>query len=102
MYRIDSPRKLERLVIIVEVVLELSRDQYGRERDFMHVEIVETEGGLPHIIPVDVDDGDDEAFLGVLRESVESSQEVGEGDVGDGSGVEDGLAGHAFLPDQLL
>lgn len=88
MNSIDSSRKLKCLIIIVEIILELSSHEDGRQGDLMHIQTVQTEGRLSHVVSVDVDDRDDKAFLRVLREAVDSSQKVGKGDVRDGGGVE--------------
>ena len=102
MNSIDSSRELKCLIIIVEIILERRSHQDGRQGHLMHVETVEAEGRLPHVVAVDVDDRDDKAFLGVLCEAVESPEKVGKGDVGDGGGVEDRLTGRSLLPNQLL
>ena len=100
--RVHSSCELKRLVVVVKVVLELGGEEDCGEEHLVGVEAVEAEFGLPHVVAVDVDDGDDQALgreLGVL---VESAEEVVERDGGRGGGVEDGFAGTALLLDQVL
>lgn len=73
MQSIHPSSELESLIIIVEIVLELSCQQDCRQDHLMRVETIETEVRLTHIVsissqqylkikmevPVDVDDGDD-------------------------------------------
>lgn len=116
MQRIHPSSELEGLIVIVEVVLELSRQEDCRQDHFVRVQTIETEVRLTHIVsissqqylriekevPVDVDDGDDQALGRELRVLVQSSQEVEEGDGRGRGGVEGGVAGTALLLDQVL
>jgi hypothetical protein len=116
MQGIHPSSELESLIVIVEIVLELSRQQDCRQHHFMRVQTIETEVRLTHIVsissqqylrikmevPVDVDDGYDQALGRELRVLVQSSQEVEEGDRRRRGGVEEGVTGAALLLDQVL
>lgn len=84
MQRIHSSCELKRLVIIVKVILELGGQQDGGEQHFVGVESIEAEVWLPHVIAIDVDDGDDEALGRELRVLVQPAQEIVERDGGRG------------------
>lgn len=99
---VDSARELKGLVVVVKVVLELGGEEDCGEEHLVGVMAVEAELGLPHVVAIDVDDGDDQALRRELGVLVEPAEEVVERDGGCGGGVEDGLAGAALLLDQVL
>ena len=67
----------------------------------MNVEVIKSELCHEHIVAVNVHDGDDKAFGRKARVLVESFEEIMEGDVRDGGGIEDRLARASFLFDEV-
>lgn len=59
---IDSSCKLEGLVVEVKIVLKFGSEEDGSQGHLMDIEVVESELVHFHVIPVDIDDGDDEAL----------------------------------------
>ena len=63
---IDSPCELISLVIVVEIVLKLCCKKDSYEDHLVGVEVVQSEIFDVHVIAVDVDDGENEAFGGIF------------------------------------
>jgi len=101
MQSIDSSCELECFVVVVEIVLELGCQQYCSEQHLVRVEIVKTEVLHRHVVSVDEDDRNHQALCWEARVLVESAKKLGERDGGYGGGIENGVAGHAFLVDEV-
>ena len=99
---VDPSCELERLVIIVEIVLELSCEQDCSQHHLVCIEIIESELTHLHVVAVDIDDSDDEALGWEASVLMQSFDEVMEGDVRYGWGVKDGLTGSSFLLDEIF
>ena len=54
--------ELERLIIIVEIVLELCCEQDCSQNHLVCIEIIESELTHLHVVAVYIDDGDDQAL----------------------------------------
>lgn len=85
---VDSPCELVGLIVVVEIILELGGQEEGDQDHLVDVEVVESKVLELEVVPVDVDDGDDEALGGVLGVFVQPLEEVEQGHGGDGVGVE--------------
>lgn len=82
MQGVDPSCELERLVVVVKVVLELCGEEDCGKEHLVGIEAIEAEIGLPHVVAINVDDGDDEALRRELGVLVESTEEVVERDGG--------------------
>ena len=59
---VDPSCELESLIVVVEIILKLGRQQEGGQNHLVYVKIAETEVWLLHVVSVDVDDGDNQTF----------------------------------------
>jgi hypothetical protein len=80
---VDPSCELESLIVVVEIILKLGRQQEGGQNHLVYVKIAETEVWLLHVVSVDVDDGDNQTFRRKLGVLVEPSQEIFQCDVRD-------------------
>jgi len=76
MSSIDSSCELEGLVIIVKIILKFSGEQDGGQYYFVNIEVIESKLAHFKIVPIDVDDSDNEAFRGEFGILMQTFEEI--------------------------